>query len=176
MFGTVSLTHYLHGITQPELLPSGSNLYGYVSGNPLNFYDPQGEVIPPQVIGAAIGAGISFGGQFWKNGGFGDLANGDFGEAWNKASKCTDWVDVGVSAASAALFGGAFGNLSKAAKSLREANRIRKVDPVAVSPYFKQGIIKEVIKDAVKSAGKGAAATGVGLGKNAAGLPRNMCE
>jgi hypothetical protein len=175
MFGTVSLTHYLHGITQPELLPSGSNLFGYVGGDPLNFYDQQGEV-PPQVIGAAIGAGISFGGQFWKNGGFGDLANGDFGEAWNKASKCTDWADVGVSAASGALFGGAFGNLSKATKGLREANRIRKINPVVVSPYFKQGIIKGVINESAEAAIKGAGATLIGLGKNAAGLPRNMCE
>lgn len=175
MFGTASLDYYLMGISQPEMLPFGPNLYGYVGGNPVNYIDPEGEVAP-WIVGAGVGAGISFGTQFWNNGGFSDLWSGRFGDAWNKAAKCTDWVDVGLSAASGALFGGAITNAGKAAQGLRTVSEMRKVTPVYTSPYLKRHIINDVLKDTAKAAGKGVGAAAVGLGKSEAGFPRNMCD
>jgi hypothetical protein len=93
--------------------------------------------------------------------------------AKNKAIHCTDWVDVGLSAASGALFGGALGNAGKAAKGLKDISDMRKITPTYVSPLKKPGIINDTIKETAKSGGKGVAATAVGLGKGAAGLPQD---
>jgi hypothetical protein len=60
MFGTASLDYYLMGVSQPEMLPFGPNLYGYVGNNPVMMYDPDGEVAPLVVIGGGILVGLAF--------------------------------------------------------------------------------------------------------------------
>jgi len=55
ILGADSSAFYEEGIFDPELLPEGLNLYGYVSNNPVNFVDPTGEFIPLIIgIGLAI--------------------------------------------------------------------------------------------------------------------------
>ena len=104
MFGTASLDYYLIGDSQPEMLPLGSNIYGYVGGNPINHNDPEGEVAPwvaAAFIGGAVGGGLDLAEQLLSNG-------GDFG--------CVDWGDVGTSAlagAATSLFGPTGGLLGR---------------------------------------------------------------
>jgi len=66
MFGSDAAAYYEEGIFNPELLPDGPNLYGYVGNNPINQVDPSGEV-PPVAIGAAIIGGklIQLGIKYW---------------------------------------------------------------------------------------------------------------
>jgi RHS repeat-associated protein len=86
MFGTASVDYYLMGISQPETLPFGSNLYAYVGGNQVNYVDPEGEIAPwvaAALVGAVVGGGLDLAEQLLSNG-------GNF--------ECVDWGDVGTSA------------------------------------------------------------------------------
>jgi RHS repeat-associated protein len=52
MFGTDAAAFYEEGIFDPELLPEGPNIYGYVGNNPINVVDPSGEVAPIVAVAA----------------------------------------------------------------------------------------------------------------------------
>jgi RHS repeat-associated protein len=51
--------YYEMGIMDPELLPTGSNLYSYVGSTPLSLTDPDGEVAPLIIWGGGILLGLA---------------------------------------------------------------------------------------------------------------------
>jgi hypothetical protein len=51
--------YYEMGIMDPELLPTGSNLYSYVGNTPLSLTDPDGEVAPLIIWGGGILLGLA---------------------------------------------------------------------------------------------------------------------
>lgn len=143
-----------------ELSPDGPNQYLYARSNPILYIDKEGKAA---FIGAAIGGGLSFGLQFWGNGGIDALMAGDWDGAW-QATKCVDYADVALSAGSGALGLGAIGNLKKAHGALKQAKRVRNMysryGPRPGSPG-PRGYVGDAANQALKAGGKGAAGVGV---------------